>query len=100
MHIITIPKLRQFYEKHTDSEIALKLWIVRAKHGHWNSFADVKRDCPSVRTDRRFTIFNIKGDHYRLLVRIEYQLKRIYIRYILTHEEYSQKRWKKDEWYT
>ena len=99
MHIISIPRLRQFYQRHAGAKQALTLWITYAKHGRWTSFADVKQVYPTARMDGRFTIFKIRGNSYRLIVRIEYRMQRIYIRHILTHEEYNHKRWKRDEWH-
>ena len=42
-----------------------------------------------------FTVFNIKGNTYRLIVKIEYRFARIYIKYFLTHAEYDKGEWKK-----
>ena len=41
-----------------------------------------------------FTVFNIKGNNYRLIVDIIYSKQRIYIKYILTHAEYDKDKWK------
>jgi len=40
------------------------------------------------------TVFNIGGNAARLIAAIHYNRKRIYIRAILTHEEYDDGRWK------
>jgi len=96
MHIITRATLRQFWEKHTDVEQALRLWYTRAKQASWQNLKEVKAVYPHAEQVGRLTVFDIKGDSYRLIVRIEYQRQQIYIRHVLTHEEYSQNRWKKD----
>jgi mRNA interferase HigB len=40
-------------------------------------------------------VFNISGNKYRLIVAIHYNRKKVYIRHVLTHAEYSQSRWRK-----
>ena len=42
----------------------------------------------------RWTVFNIKGNRYRLITEINYRFQRIYIRHVLTHAEYSRGKWK------
>ena len=99
MHIITRARLRQFWEKHTDAEDALRLWYQRAKQANWQNILEVQRVYPDAEIVERLTIFDIKGNSYRLIVRIEYERQEIYIRRILTHEEYSKNHWKKDDWF-
>lgn len=100
MHIVTKKVLQVFWAKHPDSESSLRTWFVRVSHAQWNNFAEVRRDYPSADLVGRFIVFNIGGNNYRLIVRIEYQLKRVYIRHVLTHAEYDDERWKNDEWFT
>ena len=40
-------------------------------------------------------IFNIKGNRYRLIVRVAFQYRRVYIKEFLTHSEYTKGAWKK-----
>ncbi|MEZ4594104.1 MAG: type II toxin-antitoxin system HigB family toxin [Chloroflexota bacterium] len=99
MHIITRARLRQFWEIHTDAEDALRLWHQRANRANWQNILEVKAIYPATDLVGRLTVFNIKGHNYRLIVRIEYERQEIYIRHILTHEEYSQEHWKRDDWF-
>ncbi len=99
MHIITRARLRQFWEKHADAEDALRLWYQRANQASWQNILEVQRVYPAAEIAGRLTIFDIKGHSYRLIVRIEYERQEIYIRHLLTHEEYSKNHWKKDDWY-
>ena len=47
----------------------------------------------------KFTIFNIKGNKYRLIVSIDYEAQLIYYKYFLTHAEYDRDNWKNDDYY-
>jgi mRNA interferase HigB len=40
-------------------------------------------------------IFTIRGNRYRLIVRMVFRYRRIYIKEFLTHAEYDKGRWKK-----
>lgn len=42
-----------------------------------------------------YTVFNIKGNSYRLIVKIEYRWQIIFVKHLLTHEEYDKGGWKK-----
>jgi mRNA interferase HigB len=99
MHVITFTRLRQFWEVYPDAEPALRLWYTRMRGAHFANMAEVKELFPSADKVGRLTVFNIKGNKYRLIVRIEFQRQKIYIRHVLTHREYDRNRWKNDDWY-
>lgn len=99
MRIIKRATLRQFWEKHPDAQQALQLWYTRAKHASWKNISEVRMIYPAADKVSRLTVFNIGGNKYRLIVRIEYERYTIYIRHILTHKEYSKGFWKNDDWY-
>lgn len=90
MHVVSLKRLREFWETHASAERALRAWHREAKAASWHSFAEIKRchrsaDClPGNRV-----VFDLKGDHYRLVVRIHYNAGRIFIRFVGTHAEYD-----------
>ncbi|WP_045114531.1 type II toxin-antitoxin system HigB family toxin [Microscilla marina] len=90
MRVIARRTLREFWESHADSEEALKSWYHEAEKANWETPNDIKREYPSasILVDNRF-VFNIKGNHYRLIVRINFEVKIIWIRFIGTHAEYD-----------
>lgn len=55
--------------------------------------APKQRDAEAV---ENFTILNIRGNNYRLIVGIDYETQMIYYKYFLTHAEYNKDRWKND----
>lgn len=94
MHIITRKRLIDFSKIHPDAEITLDRWYRIVKKSEFNSFADLRKTFPSVDQVGRLTVFNIGGNNYRLIAFIVFKNKRIYIRNILTHNEYNKERWK------
>ena len=90
MRIISKNTLIKFYKKTPSSEQALKSWYSEAKKASWSSPNDVKAlyKNASIISGKR-VVFNIKGNDYRLIVDIEYNLKIIFIVWIGTHKEYE-----------
>lgn len=90
MHVITRQKLTQCWQQHPDAEDALKAWFKEAEHARWKSTNDIKArygTADFLKGNR--VVFNIKGDHYRLVVRIHYNTQIVYIRFVGTHKEYD-----------
>jgi mRNA interferase HigB len=91
MRIISRRILREFWEKHPDSAIALQTWFRDVERSAWDSPADIKvvyRNASFVANNR--VVFNIKGNRYRLVVVVVYQHGVVYIRFVGTHEAYDQ----------
>jgi mRNA interferase HigB len=82
--------LREFWEKHSDSEQQLKSWFQETSNAEWNSPNDIKIDYPSasILSNNR-VVFNIKGNKYRLVIKINYDYKMAWIRFVGTHTEYD-----------
>jgi mRNA interferase HigB len=94
MHVITRKRLNEFAEKYPESRNALAHWYATAKRNSFSSFANLKLMFPNADQVGRLTVFNIGGNKVRLIAAIHYNRKRIYIRAVLTHEEYDRGRWK------
>lgn len=99
MHVISHKALREFCQKHADSCDALYAWYRLASKARWNNLVEVQATCPTAESVGNFTVFNIKGNTYRLVVDIAYDNRRIYIKYILTHAEYDKDQWKNDPYF-
>ena len=90
MHIIKQKTLKDFRLKHNDAESQLKSWIFNVENNTWNSFIDIKkvyRSADVIANNR--VIFNIKGNDYRLIAKINYDRGQVYIKFIGTHSEYD-----------
>ena len=82
--------LREFWEKHPDSEQYLKTWFETVMNSVWNNPNEVKQTYlnASILKDSRI-VFNIKGNSYRLVVKINFEKQWIFIKFIGTHTEYD-----------
>ncbi|MBW4688835.1 MAG: type II toxin-antitoxin system HigB family toxin [Komarekiella atlantica HA4396-MV6] len=65
----------------------------------WSNLVEIQSIFPKVEAVGNFTIFNIKGNKYCLIVSIDYEKQLIYIKYILTHAEYDKEKWKNDPYF-
>lgn len=90
MRVISKKILRDFWKAHADSEQQLKSWFQETSKALWKSPNDVKLEYPnaSILANNR-VVFNIKGNNYRLIVRINYSYQMVWIRFIGTHGEYD-----------
>ena len=90
MNIISKRTLVQFYEKHSQAKTPLEVWHQDAKKAEWKTPDDIKKTYAnaSFLEDNR-VVFNIKGNKYRLVVRINYEYRMVWIRFIGTHAEYD-----------
>ncbi len=93
MHVISRKTLREAEKKHGDLVVALAVWFKVAKGARWKNIADVRKTYPFADPVGRYTVFNIKGNSYRLIAKIEYAKGRVYIRAIQTHAEYDKGAW-------
>jgi mRNA interferase HigB len=95
MHIITRKRIQEFVAKYPDSEPSLDNWYRIVKRTEYNSFSELKQHFRSVDYVDGFVVFNISGNKYRLIAAIHFNRKKVYIRYILTHQEYDRGKWKR-----
>jgi mRNA interferase HigB len=94
MHIITRKRLNDFAEKHPDTQSSLQYWYRQMKKGSVRSFVELRAIFPSADQVGKLTVFNIGGNKARLVAAIHYNRQKVYIRAVLTHQEYDQNKWK------
>jgi mRNA interferase HigB len=90
MRIIAKRALREFWESHQDAKEPLQAWYREVEKEDWDTPAKVKSKyrTASIIGDNR-VVFNIKGNDYRLVVKINYAYRVLYIRFVGTHAEYD-----------
>ena len=90
MVIITFKTIREYSLKNTNAKVALFHWYNVVEKADWGTFAEVRNQFPTVDyvgSDRY--VFNIKGNHYRLIAMIHFDTRTVYVRFIGTHAEYN-----------
>ncbi len=95
MHVISRRKLLEAAQEHGDLGEPLDAWYRAAKKAEWKNLMDVRQVFPTADAAEKFTVFNIKGNAYRLITEINYHTGRIFLRHVLTHAEYNKDDWKK-----
>ncbi|MEN8255804.1 MAG: type II toxin-antitoxin system HigB family toxin [Verrucomicrobiota bacterium] len=90
MRVHNLKTLREFWERHTDAKGALQTWYKMVCKEEWGCFNDVRKrfGTADVIPGNR-AVFNIKGNKYRLVLKINYDWKIVYIRFIGSHVEYD-----------
>jgi|ERR1700688_3646406 mRNA interferase HigB len=90
MRIIAKGTLRDFWEGFPDAEEPLQAWYREVEKEDWDEPAKLKekyRNASIIKGSR--VVFNIKGNDYRLVVKINYQYRVVYVRFVGTHAEYD-----------
>lgn len=90
MRIIAKKILRDFWLKHPDCEQQLKSWYNEAEIATWKTPNEIKSDYPSASIlENNRIVFNIKGNNYRLIIKLNYHYQMVWIRFIGTHAQYD-----------
>ena len=90
MKVLGRDKLVNFSKKHSNAKKALDAWFSEAEKAHWRIPQDIKdhyRSADFLANNR--VIFNIKGNHYRLVVKVRYQSDIAVIEWVGTHAQYD-----------
>ncbi len=90
MRVISKKKINEAINKYPQAKTSLEAWYAFVKHADWNNISDLKSDFPSadyVQNDR--FVFNIKGNNFRIVAKIIFEYKLIYMRFIGTHKDYD-----------
>jgi|TARA_R110002126_G_scaffold77313_1_gene192820 mRNA interferase HigB len=90
MKVLGRDKLTKFSQKHADAKKALEAWFSEASKADWKTPQDIKNRYRSADflADNQ-VIFNVKGNHYRLVVKVRYQNGIAVIEWVGTHSEYD-----------
>lgn len=90
MRVVSFTKLRDFYEAgHADAVGPLRAWYPTILQSRWRGFADFWDEFPSADQVGERAVFNIAGNKYRLVVRVDYVRHGVLVRFVGTHAEYD-----------
>ena len=77
--------------RHAGTLEPLLAWFRLTRKAQWHGLQEVREDLPSADQVSDVLIFNIKGNHYRLITRVNYVGQRVFVKALLTHSEYDRK---------
>jgi len=90
MVIISKRKINEFIEKEASSTKPLQNWYLRVKDQDWSSFPELKRTFPTADyVGNGLVVFNIGGNKWRIIARIIFGARTVFIRFIGTHAQYD-----------
>jgi mRNA interferase HigB len=91
MHIIAKKALEDFWTKHTSAKNALLAWYRIVDASDFANFSALKKTFNTADYVPPYTVFDVAGNHIRIIANIHYNRQKLYIRYVFTHPEYD--RW-------
>src|SRR5450432_1047992 len=94
IHVISRRRLLDAAELHSGLYAPLDAWYRIVKAANWGSLEDLRQVFPAADLVGKYTVFNIKGNAYRLIAEANYRTGRLYIRHVLTHAAYDRGGWK------
>lgn len=84
--------ISQFQKKHAASRKALDSWTEITRKQDWHNGAEMHATFPHADIVGKLVIFNIAGNRYRLVAKVNFQFQIVEVREVLTHAEYSKRR--------
>jgi mRNA interferase HigB len=96
LRIISKRKLREFWAEYPESQESLMDWYNITRKTEWKNLAETREVFRHADLVGDCTVFNIKGNDFRLITTIRYRVQRLYILRVLTHKEYDKEKWKDD----
>ena len=90
MRDISFSMIREFIAKRADADVPLRDWYKRTCNADWTCFADIKKTFNTVDyVGKDRYVFDIKGNNYRIVAIVLFVNKKVYMRFVGTHEEYD-----------
>ena len=101
MTIITERKLREFWlavrgNERATRERVIKEWMSVVKKANWDIFSDIRATFNHADVCGNCVIFDVGGNKYRIIGKVGYRVKLVFIRFVMTHKEYDENKWKSD----
>jgi mRNA interferase HigB len=96
MRIVTTRKLKEFWAENKMAETVMRDWIKTVYLADWKTSVDVKKTFNAINIYKNCPIFDVGGNKYRIIAKVEYQIHIVFIRFVMTHSEYDEKKWQSD----
>jgi mRNA interferase HigB len=95
MHIITHTRIVAAQQRLPECSGALDLWYRLMKRGQYGNFAELKSAFGSVDKVGNVFVFNVGGNKLRIVAAVHFNRAKVFVRHVLTHEEYDRGDWRK-----
>ena len=99
MHLMAPKQLQQAAFQYPDTKIWVQNFCKTIKLATWQNLIEVQEFFSTAESAGNFTVFNVKGNSYRLILSIDYEAQVAYFKYFLTHAECNKDSWKDDPYY-
>ncbi|HEV2989997.1 MAG TPA: type II toxin-antitoxin system HigB family toxin [Candidatus Angelobacter sp.] len=96
MRVISRKRLKEAVQIHAELATPLDAWYRIAKGATWRGFTDVRTTWASADIYKNCTIFDIKGNKFRIITWVNYQTQKVFIKHILTHANYTKGGWQNE----
>ncbi len=94
MRLVGREKLQEFQRRHADARSWISAWVAEVEGAGWRSPQELKERYPSASIiNDQVVVFNVKGNSYRLEIRISYQAQVVSVGRWGTHTEYDRWTW-------
>ena len=94
MRVLGTEVLGKAKKTHRDLTSSVATWLMIAREAKWKNLNEVRLTWRNTDCVRGKTIFNIKGNRYRLIAIVNYASQTIVLSTLLTHDEYSRGEWR------
>ena len=95
VNVISVATIKKYAAGHAEAADELMRWAKTAKHALWRDLKDVRQHFPDADQYKSLLIFNIRHNHYRLIVKVDYRANLLMVKEFLPHKEYERGDWKK-----
>ena len=95
MHVISRKPLMEFWNRYPDSKEPLLRWYRIMQTAIFDNWGNLRAVFPSADKVDHWIVFNISGNKYRLITAIHFNRQKVYVRHVLTHQEYDRGGWKR-----
>jgi len=90
MGIVGISILDECAKKHCDVREQLRAWRKDAEEADWKTPLDIKARYPSASIiGGKCVVFNVKGNQYRVVAKVNYELGNVRVLFADIHAEYN-----------
>jgi mRNA interferase HigB len=94
MHVITRRKLNEFAAGQPAAKGPLDAWFKIMSRAEFRNLMEIRAVFPAADDVQGLCVFNIGGNKFRLVTKVEYRWQKVFIVDVLTHEDYNRGAWK------